>query len=183
MPAGGAMSPALADRLVAFSRRIDGFNDAAGTLAAWLGVGTVVMCFASVYLRYAFGIGFTWMQESYIWTHVFSIMLGSGFALLAGGFVRVDLLYERFGKRLKAGVDFAGTLLFMAPFLAMTAFSGWAFFLASWKMNESSQQQDGIAAVYALKASLLLFVLVVGLQGLGLLAKSAAAAFAPPPEA
>ncbi len=70
----------------------------------------------------------------------------------------------------------------LATWLSL-AFSGWAFFLASWKMNEASQQQDGIAAVYALKASLLIFVLVVGLQGLGLLAKSAAAAFAPPPEA
>lgn len=176
------MSPAGAERLLALARRIDALNDAAGTLAAWLGVGTVLLCFASVYLRYAFGIGFTWLQESYVWTHVFSIMLGSGFALLAGGFVRVDLLYERFGRRLKAGVDLAGTLLFMAPFLAMTAVAGWGFFLASFRMNEASQQQDGIAAVYVLKASLLLFVLVVGLQGLAMLARAAAGAFAPPEE-
>ena len=65
---------------------------------------------------------------------------------------------------------------------AMTAVAGWGFFLASFRMKEASQQQDGIAAVYVLKASLLLFVLVVGLQGLAMLARAAAGAFAPPGE-
>ena len=62
---------------------------------AWLTLGTVLICFATVYLRYALNIGLIWLQELYIWTHAAAIMFGAGYVLMRGGFVRVDLLYTR----------------------------------------------------------------------------------------
>ena len=45
---------------------IDGICRISGYITAWAALGTVVLCFATVYLRYAMGTGLIWLQESYI---------------------------------------------------------------------------------------------------------------------
>jgi TRAP-type mannitol/chloroaromatic compound transport system permease small subunit len=156
---------AAADRIERFTARI-------GRVTAYFTVATVLICFATVYLRYALGIGFVWLQESYVWTHVAAIMFGSSYALLQGGFVRVDMVYNRMSERRKAWVDLFGTVAFMGPFIWMMAVSGWSFFDASWRMNERSAYESGLPATYLLKGTMLVFVVLVGLQGLAIIARS-----------
>lgn len=148
--------------------RLDAFTEGVGRAVSYLMLTTVLICFANVCLRYAFDIGLVWLQESFVWSHTLAIMLGSGFALLRGGFVRVDTFYNRFGCRGQALVDLFGTLVFMAPFLWMMAHYGWPFFYSSWQMGEGSPYQTGLGALYLLKGSLLVFVLLVGLQGVSI---------------
>jgi TRAP-type mannitol/chloroaromatic compound transport system permease small subunit len=124
----------------------------------------VLLCFASVYLRYVLGIGLVWLQESYVWTHAAAVMLGSAYSLMKGGFVRVDMLFSRMSERGKAWVDLLGSLLFLAPFAAMLAHSGWGFFAMSWRMGERSGFEGGLPATYVLKGTLLLFVLLIAVQ-------------------
>jgi len=148
--------------------RLDAFTAGVGRVVAYLGVTTVLICFATVYLRYALGIGFVWLQESYIWTHAAAIMFGSSYALLQGGFVRVDMFYNRMSARARAWVDLLGTIAFLGPFLVMMGVSGWTFFLASWRMSERSAYESGLPAIYLLKGTMLVFVALVGLQGLAI---------------
>lgn len=154
--------------------RIDRFTDGVGQMVAWLTFATVTICFATVYLRYVFHMGEIWLQELYAWTHVAAIALGAGYVLMKGGFVRVDLLYARFSARGRALVELFGTLVLMAPFLAMMAVSGWSFFHASYVMNEASQWENGLRALWLLKGTLLFFVLTVGLQGVAIAARALA---------
>lgn len=163
-----------AHTLLRIADSIDRVTDAIGRVVAWLTLATVLICFATVYLRYVLHIGLIWLQELYAWTHVFAITMGAGYVLMKGGFVRVDLFYARFDKRGKAWVDLLGTIFFMAPFLYMMANSGWSFFYMSWMMNESSQQETGLPAMWLLKGTLMLFVAVVGLQGVSMAARSLA---------
>jgi TRAP-type mannitol/chloroaromatic compound transport system permease small subunit len=153
--------------------RLDAFTAGVGRVIAYLGVATVLICFTTVYLRYALGIGFVWLQESYIWTHAAAIMFGSSYAMLQGGFVRVDMFYNRMGARAKAWVDLLGTIAFLGPFLVMMGVSGWTFFLASWRMSERSAYESGLPAIYLLKGTMLMFVILVGLQGLAIICRSA----------
>ena len=146
--------------------RLDAFTAGVGRAVSYLMLTTVLICFTNVCLRYAFGIGLVWLQESFVWSHTLAIMLGSSLALLRGGFVRVDTFYNRMGPRGQAMVDLFGTAVFMAPFLWMMAYYGWPFFYSSWQMGERSAYQTGLGALYLLKASLLVFVLLVSLQGL-----------------
>jgi TRAP-type mannitol/chloroaromatic compound transport system permease small subunit len=153
---------------------IDRVTEAVGRVVAWLTFATVVVCFATVYLRYVFHIGEIWLQELYAWTHVAAITMGAGYVLMKGGFVRVDLLYARFGPRGRALVELFGTVFLMAPFLIMMAVSGWSFFHTSYVMNEASQWENGLRALWLLKSTLLFFVLTVGLQGVGIIARALA---------
>ena len=61
---------------VAVADRIDSVTAAIGKVVAWLTLATVVICFATVYLRYAMHIGLIWLQELYAWTHVIAITMG-----------------------------------------------------------------------------------------------------------
>ena len=115
----------------AVADRIDSITTTIGKIVAWLTLATVLICFATVYLRYAMHIGLIWLQELYAWTHVAAITMGAGYVLLKGGFVRVDMLYARLSKRGKAWVDLLGTIFLMAPFLCMMAIAGWSFFRSS----------------------------------------------------
>ena len=166
------MTASGAGTLERLAARLDAFTARVGRIVAYLGVATVLICFATVYLRYALGVGFVWLQESYIWTHAAAIMFGSSYAILQGGFVRVDMFYSRMGARAKAWVDLFGTIAFLAPFLLMMAFSGWSFFLASWKMNERSAYESGLSGVYLLKGTILFFAFLVGVQALAIILRS-----------
>lgn len=153
--------------LTAAADQIDAFTTIVGRAAAWLGFATVLICFLTVYLRYALGVGFTWTQELYTWTHVFMIMLGSGYTLLKGGFVRVDMFYANASERTKAKIDLFGSIAFTLPFLIMVGVYGWPFFLASFQMGERSQYEDGLGALYVLKSTLMIFAVLVSIQVIG----------------
>jgi TRAP-type mannitol/chloroaromatic compound transport system permease small subunit len=159
--------------LLAVADRLDALTRGVGRAVAYFCVATVLICFVTVYLRYAVGIGFVWLQESYIWTHVAAIMFGSSYALMQGGFVRVDTFYNRMGEKGKAWVDLFGTVAFLGPFVGMLLISGWSFFLASWRMSERSAYESGLPAIYLLKGTLVVFAVLVGLQGIAIVLRSA----------
>ena len=52
----------------------------------------------SVILRYIFSIGFTWLQDLYIWTHACFILFGIAYTLNKDGHVRIDILYRNFSE-------------------------------------------------------------------------------------
>lgn len=153
---------------VGVADRLDALSTGIGRVVAYFTLATVLICFVTVYLRYALGVGFIWLQESYIWTHVIVIMFGSAYALLQGAFVRVDPFYNRMSARGRASVDLFGTIAFLGPFVWMMGTSGWRFFLASWRMSERSAYESGMPAVYLLKGTMLVFVVLVGLQGIAI---------------
>jgi len=154
-----------------FVRRVDAINDWIGRTAAWLTLGCVLTCFAVVVLRYAFGIGFPWMQELYVWQHAAVFMAGAGYTMLHRGHVNVDVLYGRLKPRGKAWVDILCTLVFLFPWLAVVAITSAPFVLSSWSIREASSTAGGLPAVYLLKSLLWVFCLVLFVQGLALIVR------------
>ena len=144
---------------------IDALCRWSGYVVAWMALGTVVLCFATVYLRYALGFGLIWLQESYIWTHVAVIVLGAGYTMMSGGFVRVDVLYARWSNRRRALSDLVMTLVLLLPFLAVLGSGIWTFWSASFAADEGSLNPGGMGNYWILKATLLGFVVLVALQG------------------
>ncbi|MBS3982108.1 MAG: TRAP transporter small permease subunit [Rhodobacteraceae bacterium] len=144
---------------------IDGICRWSGYLVALAALGTVLLCFATVYLRYVLGIGLIWLQESYIWTHVAVIVLGAGYTMMTGGFVRVDVFYARWNTRKRALADMLMTIFVLVPFLTIFGYAIWNFWSASFASDEGSLNPGGMGNYWILKATLLGFILLVGLQG------------------
>jgi len=158
--------------LARFVRGVEAVNDWVGRAVAWLTMGTVLACFAAVYLRYALNQNFTWLQESYIWQHAIVIVVGAGYTMLMGGFVRVDIFYARMSPRRRALVDLGGTLLLLTPFMVVLWMAFWPFVHRAWSVGEGSPNAGGLPAWWLLQSMLLLMVVLVALQGLALAARS-----------
>jgi len=173
--------------LVSFVRFVDRLNDVVGRATAWLTLAMVMVCFAVVVLRYAFSLGWVWMQESYVWLHGVVFMVGAGYTLLRNGHVRVDVFYREAGPRRQAMVDLFGSLLLLLPLVILITAVSVPYVWESWVRLESSREAGGLPGLFLLKSVLLVFCALVGLQGLALAARSVLVLaghreFAPPPE-
>jgi len=145
---------------------IDGLCRWSGYVVAFATLATVIFCFASVYLRYVLGFGLIWLQEAYVWTHVIVIVLGAGYTMMSGGFVRVDVFYSNWSDRKRATSDLIMTLLLLVPFLWVFGSGVWNFFMASYAADEGSLNPGGLPDFWLLKGALVGFIGLIALQGL-----------------
>ncbi len=156
----------------AISQAIDAFNNRIGTAVAWAAVAMVAIQFVVVVLRYVYGIGSILMQESVIYLHGTLFMVGAGYTLLHGGHVRIDIFYRDATPRRKAIVDLLGVLLFLIPVCALIGWASWPYVQQSWSVFEGSRETSGIQGVYLLKSVIIVFVVLMILQGISLALRS-----------
>lgn len=154
--------------LLGASSAFDRVNESIGRIISWLVPLMVMNTFAVAVLRYAFDLGWVWLQETYIWMHGTIIMMGVGYTLLHEGHVRVDILYEGFSSRAKAWINLLGVLLFLIPMVGVLIWIIYPYVSLSWSRLESSREAGGIPAIFILKSTMLLFCGTLGLQGISL---------------
>ncbi len=159
--------------LIAVADRIDRLNSWIGRGVAWLALAMVLVQFLVVLLRYIFGLGFIWMQESVIYMHAFMFMLGAGFTLLNDGHVRVDAFYRGASMRFKAWVNLLGALFLLIPVCALIVWASWSYVIDSWIAWEGSKETSGIQAVFLLKTAIPVFGGLMILQGASLAIRAA----------
>ena len=167
-------------RLLPVADRIDRLNTAIGRTAAWAALFIVVLQFAVVVLRYAFGQGSIWLTEAIVYGHGTLIMLAAAWTLREGGHVRVDVLYADAAPRTKAMIDLFGALLLLLPFMLVLAWFAVPYVGRSWAILERSRETSGIPAVFLLKTLIPLFAVLMALQGLSQAVRAAHALRSPP---
>ena len=131
----------------------------------------VVVTFAIVVLRYVFGIGPIWLQESLTWMHAAVFMLGGAYALQRDEHVRVDILYRGMTPVRRGWVDIAGVVFFLLPLCVFVAWESWDYVAASWSIREGARDAGGLPYPFVslLKSLLIVMPALVALQGLALL--------------
>jgi TRAP-type mannitol/chloroaromatic compound transport system permease small subunit len=145
--------------------RIDRLTGAVGRAVASLVVAMVLLQFAVVIMRYGLGIGSIWLQESILYAHAALFLLAAAWTLRDDGHVRIDIFYADAAPRTKALVDLLGALVLLLPFMTVLAWYAWPYVVRSWSIYERSQEISGLPFVYLLKSLLLLFALLMALQG------------------
>jgi TRAP-type mannitol/chloroaromatic compound transport system permease small subunit len=144
---------------------IDRAIAAIGRAATWCCLYVVVVEFAVVVMRYAFGIGSIKLQESAVYAHAGIFMLAAAWTLQVGGHVRVDIFYAPAKPRTRALIDLIGAVVFLLPFAAVLVLLSVPYVERSWAIFERSREASGLPFVYLLKALIPLFALLIGLQG------------------
>ncbi|MTI16901.1 TRAP transporter small permease subunit [Rhodobacteraceae bacterium RKSG542] len=147
---------------------INSFNSAVGRSCAWLTLGIVLVQFIVVLMRYVFGIGSIWMQESITYMHGFLFMLAAAYTLSVDGHVRVDIFYREAAPKKKALVDLLGSIFFLIPMCCVIIYVSWDYVAASWAILEGSQETSGIQGRYLLKSAIIGFAVMMALQGLSI---------------
>jgi TRAP-type mannitol/chloroaromatic compound transport system permease small subunit len=152
-------------RAIAVADLIDRFNATIGRAVAWAVLFVVLVQFAVVVLRYAFGIGSIWLSESILYGNAVMFMLAAAWTLQQGGHVRVDVFYAEASPRRKALIDLVGALLLLLPFMLALIWLSLPYVARSWAILERSRETSGLPAVFLLKTLIPLFAVLLALQG------------------
>ncbi len=144
---------------------IDWLNTKIGRAAAWLCLAVVAIQFVVVVLRYLFGIGSIWLQESIVYSHAAMFLLVAAWTLKNEGHVRVDIFYATASPRRKAIVDLCGALFLLIPFAGAILFFSLPYVMRSWATMEGSREASGLPLVYVLKTLIPVFAVMLILQG------------------
>jgi TRAP-type mannitol/chloroaromatic compound transport system permease small subunit len=148
------------------ARALDAVAGVTGRAVAWLTLAMVLAAIAVVVLRYGFGIGLIWLQESVTWMHAAVFMLGAAWTLRHDGHVRVDVFYRRMSPQRQALVDLLGTVFLLLPTCAYLLFESLPYVASSWRVLERSREAGGLPALYLLKTAIPLMAGLLMLQGL-----------------
>jgi TRAP-type mannitol/chloroaromatic compound transport system permease small subunit len=151
--------------LIAFADRIDRLTTLVGRAVAWLALVIVLLQFALVVARYAFGLGSIWLTETVIYANAALFLLASAWTLRVGGHVRVDVFYAHASKRAQAIVDLIGALALLLPFALVLIWLSVPYVARAWAVLERSQEASGLPLVFVLKSFIPLFAMLMGLQG------------------
>jgi TRAP-type mannitol/chloroaromatic compound transport system permease small subunit len=153
-------------------RAISALNRVVGHLLSWLALAIVLVCFTVVVQRYIFHTTQLWMQDLYVWLSGAMFTGVAGFALMRDEHVRVDILYRPWPIRKKAIADLIGTLIFLIPYVVVVLLYAWPFVTRSWRLYEGSANVGGMPGLFILKSFIIVFAVLVGLQGLAIIARS-----------
>lgn len=162
----------MAKHLLAFHHFIDRCSDALGRCLGWSLLLLMLVMVVVVALRYIFDFGSIALQESSLYLHAMVFMLGAGYTLKDNEHVRVDVFYRNFSANRQALVDLFGSFFLLLPVCIFLLMSCWQYVMTSWQLLEGSPEAGGLPLVFILKSALLLFPLLLLLQGLSQIAKS-----------
>ncbi|GAB5454909.1 MAG: TRAP transporter small permease subunit [Henriciella sp.] len=152
---------------------IDRISGAAMTVAVSAAFLIILIQLAAVLLRYVFGLSFSWLNDSVIFSFAMIFMLGAAATLRDDGHVRVDILRPRFGPKTKAGIELFGSLAFIVPIGILILYSASGLIARTWTDLEPFNESDGLPIQYLFKTLVPVFAVLMISQALGQALKSA----------
>ncbi len=169
------MNIETADKLRWLSAALQRISETTGTAVAWLTLPMVFGTFVVVVLRYAFDLGFIWMQEGVVWLHAAVFMLAASYALKHDAHVRVDIFYRNMTAQRRAIVDVLGILLLLLPMSIFILSASWDYVATSWRIREGSRDAGGLPYPFVplLKSTLVLTSLLLIIEGVAQLMQRA----------
>ena len=153
-------------------RTISGLNRVVGEVLSWLALGCVLVCFTVVVQRYFFNTSTLWVQDLYVWVAGAMFTGVAGFALLRDDHVRVDIFYRPASLRRKAMADLFGVVVFLLPFMYVVLYYCYPAVARSWGYHEGSANIGGMPGLFILKSFIIVFAVLVGLQGIAMAARA-----------
>lgn len=139
---------------------------------AWLTFLMAAVTVCIVVVRYVLDEGTIALQESVVYMHGITFMLGIAYALKEGAHVRVDVIYSRLSADAKARIDLVGHLIFLVPTCTAILYFSTNYVARSWHVMEGSPEVGGIPAVFLLKTLIPLMAGTLLLQGLAEVARA-----------
>ena len=184
---------------------IDNSVSGIGKIIAWLALLMVLQQVLVVFMQAIFkqssmslgpflpdfGATPQWFSEELRLFNAMLIVLGTGYTMVEGGHVRVDLIYGGLKHRTKRLLDLIGSCLLLVPFTIVLWYFSWFYMwrsisnsgvnlsrdiikFRSWKL-EFSSNPSGFDHVYLFKILIPIFALIMFLQALSIIYRSVAA--------
>ncbi len=152
--------------------KIDRLTRLIGDFTALVLALLILLVLYDASVRYLFHSGSIALQE--LEWHLFDvvILLGIAYTLRERSHVRVDIFYDRFSDKIKAYVDFFGTLFFIIPFSLLIIYVGFDFVMLSLAQLEASSDPGGLPYRFVVKSLMPLAFILLILQSVSELGKA-----------
>ena len=144
---------------------IDTFAAWCGNIFCWMILPMVFGLTYEVVARYGFSAPTIWAFDLTYMLYGSLFMLGAAYALLKGGHIRTDMLYEKYSDRGKGMVDAAAYLFFFFPGLLLVFFSSIDEAYHAWLIMERSEQTAWRPILAPFKTVVPLTALLLIVQG------------------
>jgi TRAP-type mannitol/chloroaromatic compound transport system permease small subunit len=131
------------DKLDRLSRAIDALNRVIGRATVWLILASIVISAGNAVMRKLFGLASNFWLEGQWHLYAAAFLCAGGYVLLVDEHVRVDVLSQHFGPRLRAWLDLAVLLVVVLPTCVLLIGLGSRLALSSWRIGESSWHPGG----------------------------------------
>ena len=137
-----------------WSRRLDRLADHIGRGVSYVWLLLLGVIVINVLMRYVLNEGRIELEELQWHLYAVGFLLGLGYAYQADAHIRVDVLHEHFGHRVKAWVELYGILLLLLPFIALILKYSMPFVTSSYAVAEVSASPGGLPLRWLIKAAL-----------------------------
>lgn len=144
-------------------RALEAVVEWAGKLTMWIALAMVVLISTNVILRYLFAIGPVSLQELEWHLMVPVALIGSAYTLRHQGHVRVDIFYEKFGKRTRALIDLCASIGLLVAAIIVFELS-LNFVYQAYQIGEGSPDPGGLPHRFLLKAVIPLGFALLAMQ-------------------
>lgn len=157
----------------AVSGAIDRVSGVAMGAAVFAAFAIILIQLTAVILRYVFGLSFSWLNDSVIFSFAMIFMLGAAGTLRDDGHVRVDILRQRFSARTRAVIEMVGSMVFIVPIGVLILYSGASFIARTWAGLEPFNESDGLPVKYLFKTLIPVFAILMIAQAVSQATKAA----------
>jgi TRAP-type mannitol/chloroaromatic compound transport system permease small subunit len=130
--------------LLKLSRAIDSLNAFVGRWVIWLILGSTVISGINAVVRKAFNMSSNAYLEVQWYLFAAAFLLASGYTLLHGEHVKIDVISGRLGKRKQIWIDILGFIFFLTPMCFAVLWFGIPFFWQGFQSGEMSQNAGGL---------------------------------------
>lgn len=154
--------------LLRLSGAIDWLNAQVGRWVIWLILGSTVISGVNAMVRKAFNTSSNAYLEVQWYLFAAAFLLASGFTLLHGEHVKIDVVSSRLSKRKRIWIDVIGFAFFLTPMCLVILYFGIPFFLQGFRSGEMSNNAGGLIRwpVYLMMPAGFVLLLLQGLSEL-----------------
>jgi len=146
---------------------LEGFSDLVGRITAWLTLGLVLVVAVNVLMRYLFKIGSVATQELEWHLQLVFTLLGLSYVLRHDGHVRIDILYQYYGKKTRIWMELVTAVLIYVPLSLVIVYLSLNFVDQSYVCGEKSPDPGGLPFRFVLKSFIPAAFLLLAVQGAG----------------
>ena len=130
--------------LLKASGGIDALNAFIGRWVIWLILGSTVISGVNALVRKIFNTSSNAYLEVQWYLFAAAFLIASGYTLLNGEHVKIDVVASRLSKRTQIWIDIVGFALFLTPMCLIILWFGIPFFLQGFRSGEMSSNAGGL---------------------------------------
>ena len=130
--------------LLKVSSAIDALNAFIGRWVLWLILGSTVISGVNALVRKIFNTSSNAYLEVQWYLFAAAFLIASGYTLLNGEHVKIDVVASRLSKRKQIWIDIIGFAFFLTPMCLIILWFGIPFFLQGFRSGEMSSNAGGL---------------------------------------